>query len=329
MSDFSDRLLAWYRKHGRDLVWRRTADPYSIWVSEIMLQQTTVAAVTPFYERWMARFPTVEALASASVDEVLEQWQGLGYYRRARMLYEGAKRVTEFGFPVDAAGWREVPGVGPYTAGAIASISLGEATPVVDGNVERVYARLNADASPSVHKAAWDWATSVLRRDAPAEWNQAVMELGATVCTYRQPLCGSCPVRQDCRAFALGDVTAFPTAKAKVVWRELEMEVWIPESGGMFGLRRIPEGEWWAGMWEFARSVDADALAAELEPGWVEQVGRFRHTVTNHKIWVAVSLARGCRRAEGFEWVSRAEVETRALPAPQRKAWGMVKDLVA
>ena len=119
-----------------------------------------------------------------------------------------------------------------------------------------------------------------------------------------------------------------PAAKPKVLWKELAFEVWIPESGGLFGLRRIAEGEWWAGMWEFARGLDADELAAELEPGWVEHLGRFRHMVTSHKISVAVSLARGCRRGEGFEWLTREELEGRALPAPQRKAWGMVQGLL-
>lgn len=326
MSDFSDRLLAWYRASHRDLEWRRTQDPYAIWVSEIMLQQTTVAAVVPFYNRWMTRFPTVESLAKASVDDVLEMWQGLGYYRRARMLHQGAAAVVEHGFPQSALDWRAIPGVGAYTAGAIASIALGEATPVVDGNVERVYSRLNADGSAKINKSAWEWARSVLRKDAPAEWNQAVMELGATICTYRQPKCGDCPVCCHCQAFQQANPTAYPAAKAKVEWKELAFEVWVPEYRGRIGLRRIPEGEWWAGMWEFARSSDADALHAELEPGWVEHLGKFRHTVTNHRITVLVSLARGCRESACFEWMGPDQVARCPLPAPQRRAWNMASE---
>ncbi|MHC4341835.1 MAG: A/G-specific adenine glycosylase, partial [Planctomycetota bacterium] len=196
-SETRRRLLAWYRRRRRDLPWRGTRDPYAVWVSEIMLQQTRVAAVIPYYQRFLKRFPDVKALARARPDSVLALWSGLGYYRRARMLHAAAKEVARRGFPKDAAGWRELSGVGEYTAAAVASIVFGERIAVVDGNVERVICRLKAHRERNrkrIRAAAQAW----LSARVPGDHNQAVMELGATVCTPRRPACDVCPMRAAC-----------------------------------------------------------------------------------------------------------------------------------
>src|SRR5215470_3894591 len=208
-------LLRWFSMNARDLPWRRTRDPYAIWVSEIMLQQTRVATVIPYWERWMARFPTVSALAEAPLDDVLAAWAGLGYYSRARNLHAGAQAVgTRFGgaLPSCAAELREVPGIGPYTAGAIASIAFGERAPLVDGNVARVLARVFAIEhdikSTAGSKALWAAAGELMNAlptgAAPGDLNQGLMELGATICAATQPRCLVCPLARDCDAARTG-----------------------------------------------------------------------------------------------------------------------------
>lgn len=326
MSDFQGRLLAWYHQNKRELPWRQTRDPYAIWVSEIMLQQTTVKAVIPFYERWMARFPDVGALASASMDEVLTYWQGLGYYRRCRMLHAGAVFVLEQGFPTCEAEWRKVPGVGEYTAAAISSIAFGERVALVDGNVERVFVRLNCDEAQNLKATAWRWVREVLAEDA-GSWNQALMELGATVCIPRAPLCSSCPVVKDCCAFSSGRQNELPMPKNKTEWKELTHHIWIPLAAGRVGIRQIPAGEWWEGMWEFARSEDFDSLSTLLNPEWIEEAGSFRHVVTRHKIRAVVAVARNCQKEAAFRWVLPEELEGYAMPSPQRRAWKMASGL--
>ena len=210
---FRTNLLAWFDIHKRDLPWRRTRDPYTIWVSEVMLQQTRVAAVLEHYANWMRRFPTIAALAAATEDEVLAAWSGLGYYRRARFMHKGAKAVVanhSGKLPKTAAELRNLPGIGAYTSAAIASIAFGEAAAVVDGNVERVLLRqtgaaengaaTNRKAHPSLSPAEiQELATQLIDRQRPGDFNQAVMELGATICLPRNPLCLQCPVQASCR----------------------------------------------------------------------------------------------------------------------------------
>ena len=191
------KLARWYEKNARDLPWRRTRDPYAIWISEIMLQQTRVAAAIPYYERFLARFPDARSLARAFEDEVLAAWSGLGYYSRARNLHKAAKAIAELGaFPRDYAAIRELPGVGGYTAAAVASIAFHLAHAVVDGNVKRVIARLAGTADVDVQAAA----DALMDRSNPARSNQALMELGAVVCLPRAPLCDACPVARECQA---------------------------------------------------------------------------------------------------------------------------------
>ena len=209
--DMNRRLLTWYGRVGRDLPWRRTRDPYRIWLSEIMLQQTGVVAVIPYYERFLETFPSVAALAAAPLDQVLELWAGLGYYRRARFLHEAARRVmSEHGgrFPDQLAAIMALPGIGRSTAGAIVSIAFDRKGPILDGNVRRVLCRLLAiDGDPrsgKVEKQLWQLAETLTPEDRPHDYAQAIMDLGATICTPRRPDCAACPLSGLCQAFWQG-----------------------------------------------------------------------------------------------------------------------------
>ena len=210
-------VLQWYRRNARALPWRRTRDPYRVWVSEVMLQQTQVATAQPYYERFVARFPTVRALARAPIDGVLAAWSGLGYYRRARHLHEAAGIVVREhagAVPSEPRAFGALPGVGRYTVGAVLSIGFGVPLPVLDGNVARVLARIAAKPwsvrRPADAKVLWEMAGALLDPRSPGDWNQALMELGATVCTPRAPRCNACPARRSCRAHAAGREEDYP-----------------------------------------------------------------------------------------------------------------------
>jgi A/G-specific adenine glycosylase len=315
-----EALLKWYAEHRRDLPWRRTADPYPIWVSEIMLQQTQVQTVLPYFDLWMKRFPSVEALADAEEADVLSAWQGLGYYRRCKLLLAGAKWVRENGIPATADGWRQVPGVGRYTAGAISSIVFGEQTPVVDGNVQRVFSRLTACSEPGkeLEKRAWAWAAEHVPVVCPGDWNQALMELGATVCTPRNPSCEVCPLHSMCQAQQRGLVEELPVTEPKRPTIHLRQRVWVPYCAGRVGLRQIPEGQWWAGMWEFPRGTKE----VELFPSAL-RAGEIKHSVTHHRIVLEVFLAEIAEPLEGLAWHATDEIVQIAMPAPQRRALKM------
>jgi A/G-specific adenine glycosylase len=318
-------LLKWYDANRRDLPWRRTSDPYAIWISEVMLQQTQVETVLPYYVRWMTALPTVGALATADEQEVLSLWQGLGYYRRARLLRKGAEWIVTNGMPIELASWRRVPGVGPYTAAAVSSIAFGYSAAVVDGNVERVYARLAADdaTGPTLRKAAWTWAERSLNEARPGDWNQALMELGATVCRPVKPQCPLCPLEERCIARQTWRVESFPTPRVRAPVVRLHHAVWIPVWRGRFGVRQIAAGQWWAGMWEFPRAKATDeneTLRLLVGPGWVEHVATFRHSVTQHRIRVDVSLVRVEGTTEELRWLTFEELAALPMPSPQRKA---------
>ena len=258
-----DALLSWYDRAARDLPWRRTRDPYAVWVSEVMLQQTRVETAIPYYERFLGRFPTTGDLAAAAEDEVLALWSGLGYYRRARLLHAGAREVVErYGgrVPAEAEARRSLPGVGRYTAGAIGSIAFDREEAVVDGNVGRVLARLHCIETPLgravTDRALWAMAAELVRGPRPGDLNQALMELGATVCTPASPRCGSCPVAPRCGALASGRVGELPVPKAVKAPRDVELvavvattarppRVWLERGeGSLFGgLWGVPMGE--------------------------------------------------------------------------------------
>src|SRR3954447_16114758 len=252
----AEALLTWFDQHRRDLPWRRTSDPYKIWLSEVMLQQTRVETVLPFYNRFLERFPTVEDLARAEVEEVLALWSGLGYYRRARQLHAAAREIAAAGaFPSTLEGLLALPGIGAYTTAAVASIAFGVAAPVMDGNVERVLSRcLALDADPHAsagRRQLLAAAAELLDPLRPGDSNQALMELGATLCSPRNPKCLLCPLRSGCRAAAEGDPERYPVPKTK---REPErhrlLVAVVEEASGVLLFRRPDDSTLLAGTWE-------------------------------------------------------------------------------
>jgi A/G-specific adenine glycosylase len=301
------RLLPWYRRHRRDLPWRRDRDPYRVWLSEVMLQQTTVKTVQPYYERFLERFPTVAALAAAEEEQVLAAWSGLGYYHRARNLQRAARHLLtqhQGRFPRTLEAALGVPGVGLYTASAVLSIAYDVPLPVVDGNVRRVLARWLALRGPEWRKEAafYNKAEERLERSAPGDWNQALMELGATVCTPRQPACPACPLRDECQALALGIVEGLPEGRARRAPVDVTLAAAVVERDGRILLVRREEGRLMGRMWEVPQTgLESRGLpdlvrevkerhGLELLPGAL--VGRARHTITFRRIRVEVYRAR-------------------------------------
>lgn len=300
MSDgaaFAADLLAWYDRAAADLPWRRAPEPYRIWLSEIMLQQTQVETAIPYYERFLEALPSVEALAAAPLAAVLKLWEGLGYYSRARSLHRAAKIiVSDLGghFPTTADGLRQLPGVGPYTAGAVASIAFGQRAPALDGNVMRVFARLTdltADISlPQTRADLWALAARWLPPERPGDYNQALMELGRTVCRPRAPLCDACPLRPHCRACAAGTQASRPvkTRRAPSPHHDVTAGLIWNDNNKLLIAQRPLDGLL-GGLWEFpggkrepGESFE-QCLARELqeELGVTARVGRLVHDVTH------------------------------------------------
>jgi A/G-specific adenine glycosylase len=261
-------LCAWYRDNARDLPWRRTRDPYAVWVSEIMLQQTRVETVIPYYLRFLERFPTVDALAGASQEEVLRVWEGLGYYSRGRSLHAAARQIVGAGggFPTTMEGWCALPGVGRSTAGAIAAISQGISAPILDGNVRRVLTRLLAVSAPPsdpvVEKILWHAAETLTPGDDAATYTQAIMELGATCCTPRRPDCDACPWGDECGARALGLCEDLPIKRQRGVLPHHQEVAVVLRCTGRVLLARRPQRGLLAGLWGFPR----DRVGAAEKP---------------------------------------------------------------
>ncbi len=278
---FRSRLLAWYDTHARDLPWRMSRDPYRVWVSEIMLQQTRVAAVIGHYHEFLRRFPTVQKLAAAREASVLAAWSGLGYYRRARMMHAASKIVArELGgrFPRTAAGLRDLPGIGRYTAAAIASIAFGEPVAVVDGNVERVIERISGDrlSHRLSNKQIWEAAEDLLDRDRPGDFNQAMMELGATVCTPRAPSCLTCPLVEHCAT--RGERPASVKTHSQ---RKCEVHYALDcREGAVLLVQRPAHARLMASMWELPEiSAPRDSMKPALTV-------RHSITITNYTVQV-------------------------------------------
>lgn len=320
-------LLAWYRRNKRALPWRRSRDPYRVWVSEVMLQQTTVKTVLPYYEAFLERFPDVASLAAASEEDVISAWSGLGYYHRARNLRRGAQHVASRHagrFPKTLEAALAVPGVGLYTASAILSIAYGTPLPVVDGNVRRVLARLLALRGKQFRSDGpyYNRAEELLRRESPGEWNQALMELGATVCVPREPACPACPVRSLCRARALGLQERLPERKPRREPVDVEVAAALVERAGRILLVRREEGRLMGRMWEVPQtSLESRGLvdlASELrERHGLEVVPgpllvRVRHAITFRRI-----------RADGY----RARLERAPAADGERLLWARPEDL--
>jgi len=303
------KIERWFAKNQRPFPWRKTYDPYEVWVSEVMAQQTRMEVVLDYFGRFLARFPTLAALAAASDDDVTAAWSGLGYYRRARMLRDGARAVRErFGgaVPRELAALRTIPGVGPYTAGAIASIAFDEPAPIVDGNVARVLARLFADESQP-----WARAEELVRdAKSPRDLNQGLMELGALLCKPRNPLCHACPLRDDCAAFAANRVADFPSPKKKPATRALRIALYLVTDRRGRVLMRREAGPLMNAMFHLPHGNTALLAGAPLDVAPLDRLGAFRHTVTNRRIEFVVFSARvipsAARNPPDFCWIDPA-----------------------
>ncbi len=366
-------MLAWYDRHRRSLPWRappgRRADPYRVWLSEIMLQQTTVAAVAPYFTAFLARWPNVESLAAAPVEEVMRQWAGLGYYSRARNLHACARRVVaEHGgsFPDSEAALRGLPGIGPYTAAAVAAIGFGRRAVVVDGNVERVVSRLFAIETPlPAGKVLVEAKAAALTPfERPGDYAQAMMDLGATICSPRKPACALCPLTKRCAAHATNAPELYPRKAARPE-RPLRRGavIYVRRGDGMVLVRTRPPKGLLGGMTEFPGtewvvSTDEGARGSPMhqgEPGWLEAVmavrgrdlgidpairalvlgaenhrlaSRVEHVFTHFRLALDIyraEVARGLPAPESSRWVHESELDREALPSVMRKVLKVVR----
>jgi A/G-specific adenine glycosylase len=354
------RLLAWYDRAKRDLPWRRGTSAYRTLVSELMLQQTRVDVVIPYFERWCALWPDFAALAAADDESVLAAWSGLGYYRRARFLHQTARIVVrDHGgrLPDDPERLQELPGIGPYTAAAIASIAYGRTVAVVDGNVERVICRLlaiqdepGAERDRVVRECARRLVTGLVGEDPhaqsppeglrPGDWNQAMMELGATICLPVAPACPDCPVARSCVANRAGLTAELPKRREKRATVEVVLHAALVRRGDTFLLVRRPEGTLLSGLWELPTTREGEDLAA-LERRVRDATGRrvrlpakpshsFRHTITHRRITVHVHEAsirdraphNVSERADGVAWVTRSDLRDFGVSSMTKKAVG-------
>ncbi len=337
-------LLRWYRQSGRDLPWRQSGDPYAVWVSEVMLQQTRVKTMVPYFERWMGRFPTVAALAAASEQDVVLTWEGLGYYSRARALRQAATRIVlehAGQLPTDVAELQRLPGIGPYSAGAIASIAHGLPVPAVDGNVSRVLCRLRAwtdnPARAPTKGRIWELARHLVAAGRASELNQSLMDLGAMICTPRAPRCSSCPVLRCCQAARLGVVAEIPHRAARPTsTRKHEVAGLVRRRGRWLVMERALDERRWAGLWVFPyaevrtreapsvtmrRALGAMGLTGRLGP----QLMRLDYQVTRFRVALQVHVCSDCsgrarpRGVAAVAWKRSDELEGLAMPAAHRR----------
>ncbi len=348
MDTFASALLNWFRAHRADLPWRQTRDPYHIWLSEVMLQQTQVATVIDYYERFLARFPNLEALAVAPLDDVLKCWEGLGYYGRARSLHRAAQFVVEqWGgrLPHTAGRLQQLPGVGRYTAGAIASIAFGQDVPVVDGNVIRVLTRvynIADDVSRSAtRQRLWRLAEALLPPGEAGDYNQALMELGRVICKPRRPLCGTCPVQAHCLAFREGVQEQRPARSTRTALPHYDVAAGVVygsgEQEGRILIAQRPLDGLLGGLWEFPGGKREEgetlpeALVRELqeELGITVEVGPFlvkvRHAFTHFRITLHAYQCRHVagepvrRKAANFAWVTLEQMDDYAFGRADRR----------
>lgn len=325
-SKLAVRLVDWYEKNKRDLPWRNTRDPYRIWLSEIMLQQTRVAAVIPYYERFIARFPDFGSLAEADESELLALWAGLGYYSRARNLQKAAQAMARAGkFPAEYDEIRALPGVGDYTAAAVGSIAFGLPVAVLDGNVIRVMARVDCEdgdvGNGRVRERLRESVQNQIDRKKPGEYNQGLMELGATICLPQNPKCLICPINDICCARGRGIENSLPIKIKKQVGIEEEMRVLLIEQRGKILLwRRAETSKRLAGFWE----VPDFAALPGAEQG--ELLGRFRHSIVNHRYEVFVHAGKLMGKVPDlYEWFSWDELLRLPLSTIARKSLKLIE----
>src|SRR5262245_55375368 len=323
----AQKVLTWFDLHARDLPWRRTKDLYAIWVSEIMLQQTQVATVIPYWQRFLARFPDVPSLAAADEQEVLRLWEGLGYYRRARQLHVAARQIThEHGgeFPTSFSAVRELPGIGRYTAGAILAIGSDRRLPILEANTIRVLSRLTAfegdPASTAGQKHLWSLAEQFLPAKRCGAFNQALMELGSEVCTAKSPACDRCPVPSLCQARVRGLVDQIPRPGKRMNYEDATEVAVVVRDCGRVLLRQCQSGERWAGLWDFPRfAANGHGTIAEqialrtfeltgIKVAAAEQLATFKHGVTRFRItlhcYAAIRRSSARLTTKASRWVS-------------------------
>jgi A/G-specific adenine glycosylase len=315
---FSTKLLKWFSAAKRDLPWREEPrHAYRTWVSEVMLQQTRVDVVVPYYRRFLQRFPTLKALASAPLDDVLALWSGLGYYSRARNLHKAAQAAGD-ALPGTAAKLRELPGFGPYTAAAVASLAFGEDVPLVDGNVARVLARVFA-LRGDARKQSWELAAKLLPKGHAGAFNEALMELGATVCTPRAPICTKCPVRTQCRGKDTPE--RYPEKPKRAPRPLLEWQaVALRRKDGAVLLARRPDGALFAGMWDLP-ATEVKLPGVRLH-GQLADCGIVEQTLTHREVRVTIQSGRasGTPRGDGLRWVDPGGLHALGLSSLARKS---------
>lgn len=343
-SSIRRNLLAWFRSNARQLPWRSKPTPYRVWVSEIMLQQTQVATVLPFYARFLKSFPSVKSLAAADEQDLLNHWEGLGYYRRARSMHAAAKMIVDQHggrFPESFEDVLNLPGIGRYTAGAVLSISRDQRLPILEGNTQRVFSRWVSMRSPPMdskpNRLLWEIAEAMLPRKEPGNFNQAAMELGALICTPKNPNCDQCPVRRQCRAHRDGLEQEIPGKVSKTKYEDRrEFAMVIPSTRGKqtmrYLLRPLPKGGRWAGLWDFPRTTEvavssAEAAASELSHAVGATIcsglrlTSIRHAVTKYRISLDVHMAtieKG-RTKSPWRYVSLEEMKELPMSVSGRK----------
>jgi A/G-specific adenine glycosylase len=336
-ADFSQRIIDWQLQHGRhQLPWQNTHDPYAIWVSEIMLQQTQVSAVINYYQRFMQRFPTLLSLAEASQDEVLRYWSGLGYYSRARNLHDAAQKIVdEFGaeFPQQMSQVMSLPGIGRSTAAAICAFAFEQTQAILDGNVKRIFARYfliqGWPGSPVVEKTMWQLAESLLPKHNIIAYTQGLMDLGATLCTRRQPRCGDCPLKQDCQALAQDQVHVLPHSKPKKTLPQKQTVMLIIQDGDEVLLEKRPPSGIWGGLWSLPEMSSQEIASQVVQSRFglfaqaSEPLAEVMHSFTHFKLQIIPQPLQlespACQmHAPNLIWLPLAEAIGAAIPTPVR-----------
>ncbi len=338
MSDFSTRLITWQKQYGRhDLPWQNTTDPYAIWVSEIMLQQTQVSAVIGYYSKFMQRFPTIAALADATQDEVLQHWSGLGYYSRARNLHNAAQTIVDKHggvFPQDFEAIQALSGIGRSTAAAIASFAFNQVQTILDGNVKRVLARHFAvegwPGTPRIEKELWSLAESLLPKTDMVAYTQGLMDLGATLCSRSKPQCLQCPLLSSCQAYQQQRVSQLPTPKPRKTIPEKHTTMLILRQGDQVLLEKRPPNGIWGGLWSFPEQEDNDDYSTVVQQkfGVTAQpekvLPQLSHTFTHFKLHIKPQpltvIKQHSKVCEaGHIWLSIEDAIGAAIPTPVRK----------